>query len=70
MISNIQEPVASIVEDFFLSRTDSDLFYFLCEVLGKPVAEKMAEKIDTKRYPLTRNIESYSSEVPLTLEDR
>ena len=63
VISNIQEPVASIVEAFFLSRTDRDLYSFLQEVLRKPVVEKMAEKTDGNRYEATRILESLCSEV-------
>ena len=41
---NIQEQAVKIVEDFFLSRTDKDLYTFIQEVLGKPLAEKVMEK--------------------------
>ena len=42
--SSIQEQDVKIVEDFFLSRTDKDLYTFIQEALGKPLAEKVIEK--------------------------
>ena len=44
--SNIQEQAVKIVEDFFLSRTDEDLYTFLQEVLGRPLVEKVMEKTE------------------------
>ncbi|MEW6616720.1 MAG: hypothetical protein AB1401_14800 [Thermodesulfobacteriota bacterium] len=41
---NTQEQAAKIVEDFFLSKTDKDLYTFIQEVLGRPLAEKVMEK--------------------------
>ena len=63
MISNIQEPVASMMEVFFLSLSDKDLYSFLQEVLRKPVVEKMAEKTNGSRYEATRILESLCSDV-------
>jgi len=42
--SNIQEHALKIVEDFFLNRTDKDLYAFLKEVLERPLVEKVMEK--------------------------
>jgi DNA-binding protein Fis len=42
--SNIQEQAVKIVEDFFLNRTDKDVYTFIQEVLGRPLAEKVMEK--------------------------
>lgn len=62
VFSDIQGQVAGIVEDFFLKRTDRDIYTFLQEVLERPMVEKVAEKTNGKRFEATRMIESLCSE--------
>ena len=52
--SNIQEQAVKIVEDFFLSRTDEDLYTFLQEVLGRPLVEKVMEKTEGNQLKTAR----------------
>ena len=63
MVSDIQEQVAGIVEEFFLNRTDRDIYTFLKEVLERPMVEKVAEKNNGNRFEATRILESLCSEV-------
>ncbi|MFH2011345.1 MAG: hypothetical protein ABIJ37_01360 [Pseudomonadota bacterium] len=54
--SNIQEEAVKIVEDFFLNRTDKDVYAFIQEVLGRPLAEKMMEKNEANKSETARII--------------
>ena len=56
-----QEEAAKIVEEFFLKRTDKDLYIFLQEVLERPLVEKVLGKANSNRFEAEKLVKSLHS---------
>ncbi len=62
MTPHVQEQTVKIVEDFFLSRTDGELYTFLQEVLERPLAEKRLAKTHVNQFEAEKIVRSQRSE--------
>ena len=63
MNPRVQEQTVKIVEDFFLSRTDGEIYTFLQEVLEKPLAEKRLAKTHVSQFESEEIVKSQRPEV-------
>lgn len=63
MKPGIQEQAANVVEEFFLSRTDRDIYVFLQEALEMPLVEKILGKTESSQLEVAKTLRLFHPEV-------